>query len=268
MKRAAREAVVTGGSLLLASPLLLLIGGAVVALVLAASPGEVAKQIHQDAVKDALWLSLKTTLVSLVLILVFGTAWAILLHRARGIWAGFLELLVTLPAVMPPSVAGIALLLAFGREGLIGASLDRAGIQVSFSAIAVVMAQTFVATPFYVREAATAFGSVDSSVLDAAKVDGASGWSLFRGVTLPLILPFLITGAALAWARALGEFGATILFAGNLQGVTQTAPLAIYLGFETDLGQAKALAVILLACAALILVLVRVLLRRRLKLAH
>ncbi len=224
--------------------------------------------MHESAVLDALVISLKTTLVSLVLVIVCGTAFALVIHRTRGALSGGLEVLVTLPAIMPPSVAGIALLLAFGRQGLLGSTFSHWGISIAFTPIAVVMAQTFVAAPFYVREAANAFQAIDPTYLEAATLDGASAWQSLRWVTLPVIAPFLLTGAVLAWARALGEFGATILFAGSLQGVTQTLPLAIYLGFETDLEQAKAIAVLLLVAAVFLLVLLRLVLRRRLVYAH
>lgn len=254
--------------LILASPLLLLIGGGIVALCVSSSPAELQRQVHEQGVRDALVISLKTTLVSLLLITVCGTAFALLINQTRGFLGGALEVLVTLPAIMPPSVVGIALLLAFGRQGMIGSTLSHWGINVAFTPIAVVMAQTFVATPFYVREATAAFQAVEPSIIDAARIDGANSFRLVRWVILPVVAPFLITGAVLAWARALGEFGATILFAGSLQGVTQTLPLAIYLGFESNLEQAKAIALILLASAAAILVIVRLAFHRRLVYAH
>ena len=264
MKRAAT----TWALLILSSPILILLGGAIIALCVSTSASEFQKELHNPVVQSALWLSLKTTLISLVIIAFCGTALALLISRKRGLFGSALELLITLPAIMPPSVAGIALLLAFGRRGLIGSYLDQHGITFGFSMIAVVMAQTFVSTPFYVREAATAFQSVDPSVRDAARLDGADSFQMLRSVTLPITAPFLITGALLAWARALSEFGATILFAGSLQNVTQTLPIAIYIGFETDLSQAKAIALILLASAAALLLLLKVALRRSLVYAH
>lgn len=252
----------------LALPLILLIGGAVVALCASSSPGEVLRQLGQPEVRDALALSLKTTCASLAVVLVSGTALALLINQSRGVLNSALELLVTLPAIMPPSVAGIALLLAFGRQGLFGPMLEGWGLTVAFTTTAVVMAQAFVAAPFYVREAANALQAVEPSILDAARIDGAGPVQLLRCVIVPIISPFLITGAVLAWTRALGEFGATILFAGSLQGVTQTLPLAIYLGFESDLEQAKAIALVLLTTAAAVLVVLRLALRRRLVYAH
>ena len=254
--------------LLLSSPLLLLVGGAVIALCLATSPSSFLAELHDSAVRDALILSFKTTLISLCLIAIFGTPLALLIYRRKGALVTSLEFLVTLPAIMPPSVAGIALLLAFGRRGLIGATLAHWGIGLGFTTAAVVMAQMFVATPFFVREAADAFHSIDPSVLESARLDGATAPQLLTRIMFPASAPFLLTGAILAWARALSEFGATILFAGSLQGVTQTLPIAIYIGFETNIEQAKAIAVILLAIAATVLVLLRLMLRRHLAYAH
>lgn len=255
-------------ALILATPLLVLVGGAVVALCLAVSPSELVRQIHEPAVREAIGLSLRTTLLSLVAVVAFGTPLAILMSRRRGWVASALEVFVTLPAIMPPSVAGLALLLAFGRQGLLGSTLDAWGVTIAFTPFAVILAQVFVATPFYVREASAAFQSIDPTVVDAARIDGADPPAVLWRVSIPLILPFLATGAVLAWARALGEFGATILFAGSLQGVTQTLPLAIYVAFATDLEQAKAIAVILLLGAVLVLVLLRLVLGRRLAYAH
>jgi molybdate transport system permease protein len=254
--------------LLVSSPILVLVLGAIVALCISTSPNEVFTQLHQPAVQDALLLSLRTTLASLVIIVLCGTPLALLIRRRSG-WLGTsIEFLITLPAIMPPSVAGLALLLAFGRRGLIGASLDHWGIKLGFTTIAVIMAQTLVATPFYVREAANAFQALQPSVLESARLDGATPLQLLNRIMVPGAAPFLITGAILAWARALSEFGATILFAGSLQGVTQTLPIAIYIGFETNISQAKAIALILLVVAAVTLILLRVLFRRSLVYAH
>ncbi len=258
----------TGGSLLLGAPLLLLIGLAILALFAGASPSDVISQLHDPSAVQAIVLSLKTTLVSLAAVVVFGTGLALAIHRAPAWLSGGLEVIVTLPAIMPPSVAGVALLLAFGRQGLLGSHFEAWGIRVAFTPLAVVMAQAFVATPFYVREAATALSAIDPSILEAARIDGAGSARLARSVVLPISAPFLIGGAVLAWARSVGEFGATILFAGSMPGVTQTVPLAIYLGFESNLDQAKALAVILMLCAIGILVLLRLVLRRPMTFAH
>lgn len=258
----------TGGSLFLGAPLLLLIALSILALFLGTTPADVLAQLHDPAARDAIALSVKTTLVSLAAIVVFGTGLAFAIHRAPGWLSGTLEVIVTIPAIMPPSVAGLALLLAFGREGLLGSHFDALGIRIAFTPIAVVMAQTFVATPFYVREVANALNAVDPAMMEAARIDGAGPFRVATGILLPISMPFVIGGAILAWARSVGEFGATILFAGNLPGVTQTVPLAIYMGFESNLAQAKSLATVLMLCSILVLILLRIVLRRQMTFAH
>ena len=253
---------------LLASPILVLIGAAIIALCASTSPAEVINETHDPAVQDAIWLSLRTTLISLAIIVVCGLPLALLIQRKRTLISTGLEFLITLPAILPPSVAGIALLLAFGAKGVIGAYLLQWHIRLGFTTIAVVMAQTFVATPFFVREASDAFKSLQPSILDSARLDGAKPLQLFQKVMLPISAPFLLTGAILAWARALSEFGATILFAGSLQGVTQTLPIAIYIGFETNIEQAKAIAVILLVIAIATLSCIKLLFKRSMVYAH
>lgn len=254
--------------LLLGSPLLFLIIAAVVALVATSDSASVRASAGSEATLSAIAISLRTTLLATLVVAVFGTCLAMAIVRSPKRASGWLEMLVTLPAFLPPSVAGLALLLAFGRFGLLGSALETLNLTVAFTPIAVVLAQVFVSTPFYVREASAAFAAVDPVVLDAARMDGAGGVQLLKSVMLPVAAPFLWTGVVLAWTRALGEFGATMLFAGNLKGVTQTMPLAIYLGFETDIDEAKALAVILLAVAVLTLAAVRLLLGRRMSFAH
>jgi molybdate transport system permease protein len=175
--------------------------------------------------------------------------------------------LLDLPMVLPPAVAGIALLVAFGRRGLVGAYLNELGITLAFTQTAVVLAQLFVAAPFYIKAAIAGFGAVDQDLEQAAALDGASGWGIFRYITVPLAWPTLFSGAVMTWARALGEFGATIIFAGNFPGRTQTMPLAIYIGFELDLNVALTLAVILLAISFGVLFIVKGLLRQRLSVA-
>lgn len=256
-----RDSVATAGWLVLGSPLALLVLLTVIGLVSGTSIGTLREQIGNESIREAVYLSLRTTLVSTAAIIAFGSCLAMGIARLPSRLASPLETLITIPAIMPPSVAGVALLLAFGRQGLIPTSLP-------FTTAAVILAQTFVATPFFVREAVSAFRSIDVSLTEAARLDGASTAGLARHIVIPLALPFLITGAILAWTRALGEFGATILFAGNLQGETQTMPLAIYLGFESNLDEAKALAVILLLCAVAVLGFLNLFLRRRMTLAH
>jgi molybdate transport system permease protein len=162
--------------------------------------------------------------------------------------------------VLPPAVAGLALLMAFGRRGMLGGALGALGIELPFTAIAVIMAQTFVAAPFFIKAAALGLSGVSYELERAAALDGASPFQTFRLVTLPLSWQGVVGGVALCWARALGEFGATIIFAGNLPGRTQTMPLAVYLGFEIDLTSALTLSVILLAVSFVILIAVRAIL--------
>jgi len=189
--------------------------------------------------------------------ILFGTPLAYLLARWKFRLKFWLELLIDLPVVLPPSVAGLALLIAFGRQGTFGSLLAPFGITLPFTAAAVVMAQTFVAAPLYVRAARIGFTEIDLQLEEAAHVEGANQWQLFRDVMFPLAGRALIGGAILTWTRALGEFGATILFAGNLEGVTQTMPMAIYLGFERNLGVAITLSVMLVGVSTILLLLTR-----------
>lgn len=214
----------------------------------------------RDILWQALRLSLTTSLISLVIILVLGTPLAYALARRRFRGVRLVDTLVDLPIVLPPAVAGIALLMAFGRQGVVGQWLAELGVTVGFTTSAVVMAQIFVAAPFYVRSAKSGLLDVLPDVEEAAAVDGATPWAVFRDMTLPLALPGIAAGAVLAWARALGEFGATIMFAGNFPGVTQTMPLAIYGRFSAgDLQSALLLSLVLLAGSALFLIVVRLL---------
>jgi molybdate transport system permease protein len=202
--------------------------------------------VSESAV-NALKLSLITSIVSVLLSLVSGTPLAYIQAHWKFRGKALLDLLVDLPVVLPPSVAGIALLLAFGREGLFGGLLNKVGITLPFTTAAVVMAQVFVSAPLLVRSARIGFTAIDPQLEEAAKVEGATNWNVFRLIMLPLAGRALLTGIILSWTRALGEFGATLLFAGNLEGKTQTMPLAIYIGFEQGLGIALVLSVILLA---------------------
>jgi molybdate transport system permease protein len=214
----------------------------------------------RTTLRQALTLSLLTTTVALGLTILLGTPLAYLLARRRFWGKKLVETLVDLPIVLPPAVAGLALLMAFGRRGLVGAQLDAWGLGLSFSTAAVILAQLFVASPFYVRAARAGFTRVTRDVEEAAADLGAPPATVFRRVTLPLIRPSLAAGAVLAWARALGEFGATIMFAGNFAGRTQTMPLAIYGRYEAgDLSTALLLSVVLVAASLVILLTVRLL---------
>lgn len=253
----------TVGLVLVSLPMLAFLLIPILAMLLRLNPAELGVNLANEEVRQAIGLSLTTTTVSTGLGLVLGTPLAYLLARRRFRGRGVLDTLVDLPMVLPPSVAGIALLLAFGRRGIIGAWLGEAGLSIAFTTSAVVLAQTFVAAPFYIKTAIAGFEGVDRELEQAATVDGAGSWQVFARITVPLCWPVLLGGLVMSWARALGEFGATIIFAGNFPGRTQTMPLAIYLGFEIDLGLAITLSIILLASSYLVLFLVKQLLQQR-----
>lgn len=219
----------------------------------AASRGLTAAGV--ETLRQAITLSLVTTAVAMVVIVLLGTPLAYLLARRSFPGRQLLDSLVDLPIVLPPAVAGIALLMAFGRRGVVGQWLAEWGITIGFSPAAVVMAQVFIAAPFFVRAAKSGFARVDRELEDAAADLGASPVRVFTTITLPLALPGLAAGAVLAWARALGEFGATIMFAGNFPGVTQTMPLAIYSRYGAgDLQAALLMSFVLLVVSLLILI--------------
>ncbi|MCB8982577.1 MAG: molybdate ABC transporter permease subunit [Ardenticatenaceae bacterium] len=203
------------------------------------------------SIASAVALSLGTTAVTIVFIVILGTPLAYFLARHQFPLKRLLTLFIEMPIVMPPVVAGLALLSAFGRRGLIGAPLASLNISVTFTLTAVILAQLFVSSPFYIRSAQSRFESLPREYEDAAAVDGASRWVIFWRVILPQSTRALLTGLILSWARALGEFGATILFAGNLQGRTQTLPLLVYGALEQDLRVTFVTALILLALAVL-----------------
>ncbi|MGH2538495.1 MAG: ABC transporter permease [Candidatus Promineifilaceae bacterium] len=243
--------------LLASLPLLLFLIIPLASLFLSASPAELIANLSRPQVFQAIRISLLTTLASTAAIVTFGTPLAYALARGRAPLQRLLDALIELPIVLPPAVAGVALLLTFGRQGLIGGALDAIGLSLAFTPLAVIMAQTFVAAPFYIRSAVLGFEAVPAELELAAAIDGATSWQLFRHVTVPLAWASLLSGAVLSWARALGEFGATILFAGNFLGRTQTMPLAIYIGFELDLDVALTLATILVLVSFAVLWLVR-----------
>jgi molybdate transport system permease protein len=219
----------------------------IAALLLHAPPSTIWEQMHQPDVIAALRLSMETTAVSTVLAVVFGLPAAIVLSRGNFFGHRFLETLATLPTVLPPTVAGLALLLAYGRTGLIGKHLAVYGITIPFTTAAVVMAQFFVAAPFFVNTARAGLDQLHGRYEIAAYTLRATPLQAFRYVVLPLTSPVLLTAIGLAWARALGEFGATITFAGNFPGTTQTLPLAVYIASVTNLDKSIAVSVILLA---------------------
>lgn len=229
----------------------------VLALFVTSGPAAWLAGLRHPITLPALLLSLGTTAISLAVVVVLGTPLAWWLARRRGSAARAVETIVQLPIVVPPAVAGLALLLAFGRQGLVGGWLVAAGLELSFTTAAVVLAQIFVAAPYYVQAATSAFAALDENLLVVARSLGVSRARVLSSIALPLARRGLAAGAALAWARALGEFGATLMFAGNLSGRTQTLPLAVYTALESDLRAAQALAVVLVVMAIGLLALLR-----------
>jgi molybdate transport system permease protein len=211
--------------------------------------------LTEDAVRTALWLSIRCSLAATALALVFGVALAWLLARVNFPGRGVVRALCTLSMVLPPVVGGVALFFSFGRRGLFGQYLDRwFDFRLPFTTWGVVVAQTFVAMPFLVLTVEAALRQLDRRYEDAARTLGGSRWYVFRRVTLPTVRPALVAGAVLAWARALGEFGATITFAGNFPGTTQTMPLATYLALESNPEEALILSLVLIAVSFAVLV--------------
>ena len=235
--------------------------GAPVAVLIARAMlgGSLGAALGTPVVIDALVLSLATTAISLLVTVAVGLPIATLLARGRRRGLSILEAIVDLPIVLPPAVAGLALLLVLGRRGVLGGPLDALGLAIPFTTVAVVLAQTFVSAPFFIRSARTGIAGVDRDLEDAARADGASEWSVLRSVTLPLAGPALAAGLVMSWARSLGEFGATIMFAGNIQGQTQTLPLVVYSEFQGgSLDASIAAAAILVIAAFGVLLAVRV----------
>jgi len=230
----------------------------------AGGSGGLLAALGRPVVLEALRLSALTSAAALVACVTLGTPLALLLARQRCPGQRVVDTLVDLPMVLPPTAAGLALLLTLGRRGLLGDALGLFGISLPFTTAAVVVAQVFVAAPFFIRAARAGFQAVPAEVEDAAALDGASGLTQLRHVTAPLAWPSLAAGAVMAWARALGEFGATVMFAGNFPGRTQTLPLAIYAALESDLDAALGIAVVLLAASFAVLLLFRALLGDRL----
>ena len=215
-----------------------------------------------DLAVRALQLSLFTSVLSMVVVVVVGTPFALLLARSNSLALKIIDSVVELPIVLPPVVAGVAMLMAFGRQGIIGPFLGDLGISLPFTTAAVIFAQIFVGAPFYIRAAKLGFQSVDQDYEDISQTLGVSPWWTFWRLTLPLAGPSLLTGLVLAWARAISEFGATIMFAGNLTGRTQTMPLAIMTAMEGSLGAALALSTLLLVGSLLVLVGLGIITRR------
>lgn len=251
--KAQRALIVIIGSVLgvyLAGPLVVL---------LAKSGIELPTALSHPLVWPALRLSLSTTTTSLGIVLLFGTPLAWALSQSSSRIAQLVESALQLPVVVPPAVAGVALLLTFGRRGVLG---EVAEWSPTFTSVAVVMAEIFVAAPFYLQAATAAFRRIDRELIDVARSLGASPLAVLWRIAIPVARPGLIAGAAMCWSRALGEFGATLMFAGNLEGRTQTLPLAIYTALETELPVAQAISVVLIVAAFALLLLVRALTHR------
>jgi molybdate transport system permease protein len=233
----------------------------IVAIFADTAPSELIDSLGEPAARDALWLSLRATLAALVIIVLVGTPAAYLLATRRFRGHDLLTTLIELPLVLPPAVAGIALLAAFGPKGVFGGWLDDAGVELLLETAGVIVALTFVAAPFYMRQAQAAFAAVDPDLLEAARTLGAGEARTFATVAIPCAGPGIGAGLALAWGRALGEFGATLMFAGSFQGITQTVPLAIFAEFNRDFPAALALSAILVAVSAALLLSVKLLAR-------
>jgi molybdate transport system permease protein len=231
----------------------------VVAIFANTSPADLLDSLGDASARDALLLSLQTSAIALTLIVLVGTPAAYLLATRRFRGRAVVIALVELPLVLPPAVAGIALLASLGPNGILGGLVEDAGIELVLATAGVVVALTFVAAPFYIRQAQAAFESIDTRLLEASRTLGASEARTFLRVALPVARPGLLTGAALALGRALGEFGATLMFAGSFRGITQTVPLAIYERVATDFTGALALSAVLVAVSAALLASVKVL---------
>ena len=256
MRRHGPFAVVLVASLAIALTFLVL---PIVAIFANTAPGELLDSLGSQASQDALWLSLKTSIAAMIVIVVIGTPAAYLLATREFHGKSLVMTAIELPLVLPPAVAGIGLLAAFGPKGIFGSAISDAGIELVLQTAGVVVALTFVAAPFYLRQTQTAFAAVDPSLIDAARTLGASEARAFGRVVIPAAGGGIVAGLALAWGRALGEFGATLMFAGSFQGLTQTAPLAIFAQFSTDFPAALALSAVLVAASAALLLSVKLL---------
>ncbi len=252
--------------LLLSIPLLLFFALPILSIFIKTPFSSIREYLLEENALKAISLSLGTSAISTLLTVAFGTPVAYLLASKKNRLYQIVDTLVDLPTVLPPSVAGVALLMAFGRRGIFASWLSQFGINIPFTTIAVVMAQIFIASPFFIKAAMISFSGINKELTQAAALDGANRWQIFRNIVLPLSWMGMISGCVMTWARALGEFGATIIFAGNFPGRTQTMPLAIYIGFEIDLNVALTLSIILITISFLTLIIVKALLNRRMRL--
>lgn len=235
----------------------------IITLLFSVTQEHVIRALQSPHLSSSLLISLFTTLCTAVIIFLFGTPLAFVMARYNFWGKNLLNIAIDLPMVIPPSVAGIGLLLAFGRRSMFGEFIQQFGVSVSFTAAAVIMAQIYISAPFYIRSTRSGFLVVNGDMETMARTLGASWWSAFRRITLPIVKPYMISGILTSWARALGEFGATIMFAGSFMGKTETMPLAIYSAMNDDLGVAIVLANILLACSMTLMVCVRILSSKR-----
>ena len=215
------------------------------------------QSLTTDVVREAIKLSFLTSICSVVIVIIFGTPVAYINARRRYTGKQLIDTLIDLPVVLPPAVAGLGLLLAFGRRGLIGQYFNVFGFDIAFTTLAVIMAQVFVSSPFYIRQAKISFEDVSREYEAAARTLGATSINTFFRVTVPIALNGLISGAIMTWARALGEFGATVIFAGNFQGRTQTMPLAIYSALQGDVDASISLAIILVIISFVIIAIIK-----------
>ncbi len=257
--RRLRRLAFTTGLVVATTAMLLFLFLPILALFLQVPPMDLVSALGDPVAKDALIITLQSTLMAQVIIIVLGTPAGYLIATREFPGRSLVITLTELPLVLPPAVAGLALLAVFGRLGLLGGTLETLGISIPFTQAAVVMAITFVASPFYIRQAIAAFEAVDARLLDAARTLGAGPGRVFIRLALPLAGRGLAAGAALAFGRGVGEFGATIMFAGSMQGVTQTLSLAIYSQFDVNFDVAIALGAVMVAISAAILITAKVL---------
>ena len=251
--------ILIAGAGALTAVMLLMITLPLASLFVRAAPGLVTLSFSVGPVRDALLLTLATATMATLVAIAIGTPLAYGTARFHSRAGTVIDTLIDLPLILPPAVAGLALLMAFGRRGVIGEYLHLAGIDIAFSTAAVVIAQIFVAAPLYIRQARTSFATLDPVYEQAARTLGATPLYTFLHITVPMAGRGLLSGAVMTWARALGEFGATIMFAGNLPGSTQTMPLAIYSMMQEDLNGALAMAVLLVILSGGLIVAVRIL---------
>ena len=231
----------------------------VVAVFANTSPGHLIDSLGDASARDALWLSLQTSLLALAIVVVVGTPAAYFLATRRFRGHSLVVTLIELPLVLPPAVAGIGLLAALGPNGILGSLVEDTGVRLVLATAGVVVALVFVSAPYYLRQAQASFAALDPALLEASRTLGAGEARTFLRVAMPVARPGLLAGGALAWGRALGEFGATLMFAGSFRGVTQTVPLAIYERFATDFTGALALSAVLVVLSATLLVSVKLL---------